>query len=49
MMVSHDGPAVVGVGRDVRCAAVAGPCAVCVHVLTVDCVRLSQDRIRDCN
>ena len=48
MMALDAGPAVVGVGRDVRCAAMAGPCAVCVHVLTVDGVRLSQDRIRDC-
>ena len=48
MMALDAGPAVVGVGRDVRCAAMAGPCAMCVRALTEYGVRVSQDRIRDC-
>ena len=47
MMASDAGSAVVGAGRDLRCAAMAGPRPICMSALTSCCLRASQDRSRD--
>ena len=46
-MASEGGPAVVGAGRELRCAAMEGPWVALVIALTECCVRMSQDRNRD--
>ena len=47
LMASHAGCTVFGAGRDLRCAAMAGPRLICISALTSCCLRASQDRSRD--
>ena len=47
MMVSDAGTAVVGAGRDLRCAAMAGPWPICMSAETSCCLLALQDRSRD--
>ena len=46
LTASDDGHAVVGSGRDLRCAAMVGPRPICMSALTLCCLRASQDRSR---
>ena len=47
MLASDAGSAVVGAGRDLRCAAMAGPRPICINAQTSCCLHASQDCPRD--